>query len=93
MQNPLSDVAFARYSQASNNTERIHSPWPGFTNAAKRRIWRAFAPELLLEPAPNPVTVLWTACTRMKTRVLTIAYFPLTEKIEGVQQDRSLIAS
>jgi hypothetical protein len=43
--------------------------------------------------APNPVTALWTACTRLKTHVLTNAYFSLTEKIEGVQQDRSLTAS
>jgi hypothetical protein len=32
-------------------------------------------------------------CTRLKTRVLTKAYFSLTGKIEGVQQDRSLTAS
>ena len=43
--------------------------------------------------APNPVRGLWTACTRLKIRVLTSAYFSLTEKIEGVQQDRSLTAS
>jgi hypothetical protein len=29
----------------------------------------------------------------LKTRVVTNAYFRLTEKIEGVQQDRSLTAS
>jgi hypothetical protein len=39
------------------------------------------------------VTALWTACTPLKIRVLTNAYFSLTEKIKGVQQDRSLTAS
>jgi hypothetical protein len=43
--------------------------------------------------APFPVRGLWMACTALKRRVLTKAYFSLTEKIEGVQQDRSLTAS
>src|SRR5256885_8535761 len=43
--------------------------------------------------APFPVMGLWTARTRLKTRVLTNAYFSLTQKLEGVQQDRSLTAS
>ncbi|MGB2602000.1 MAG: hypothetical protein WBC78_00285, partial [Candidatus Sulfotelmatobacter sp.] len=43
--------------------------------------------------APKLVMGLWTACTRLKIRVLTSAYFSLTEKIEGVQQDCSLTAS
>src|ERR1700686_1923460 len=43
--------------------------------------------------APIPVTCLWMACTRLKRHVLTSAYFPLTGKTEGVQQDRSLTAS
>jgi hypothetical protein len=45
------------------------------------------------EAAPFSVTSLWTACTCLKTGVLTKAYFSLTQKIEGVQQDRSLTAS
>jgi hypothetical protein len=44
-------------------------------------------------PAPFPVRRLWTGCTRLKTRVLTKPYFSLTEKMEGVQQDRSLTTS
>jgi len=43
--------------------------------------------------APNPGRRLWTACTRLKMHVLTNVHFSLTEKIEGVQQDRSLTAS
>jgi len=39
------------------------------------------------------VTALWTACTLLEIRVLTNAYFSLTGKIKGVQQDRSLTAS
>jgi hypothetical protein len=48
---------------------------------------------LLCRFAPNPVTGLWTACTRLKRQVLTNAHFSLTGKIEGVEQDRSLTAS
>ena len=43
--------------------------------------------------APNPVTGLWTACTRLKTRVLTNADFSLTKKIGRVELNRSLTAS
>src|SRR5271166_2083042 len=49
--------------------------------------------EMVWGIAPNPVMGLWTGCTRLKIRVLTSAYFPLTEKTEGVQQDCSLTAS
>ena len=52
-----------------------------------------FPRDLLRHLAPNPVTGLWTACTRLKIHVLTNAYFSLTGEIEGVQQDRSLTAS
>jgi hypothetical protein len=51
-------------------------------------------PAKMVQPvAPNPVTGLCTTCTQLKMHVLTNAYFLLTEKIEGVQQDRSLTAS
>src|SRR5580704_10930301 len=46
--------------------------------------------ERLCRLAPNPVTGLCTACTRLKIQVLTNTYFSLTENVEGVQQDRSL---
>jgi len=40
-----------------------------------------------------PVIGLWTGCTRLKMQIVTECKFSLTEKIEGVQQDRSLTAS
>jgi hypothetical protein len=43
--------------------------------------------------APFSGTGLWTGCTRLKKQIVTTASFRLTEKIEGVQQDRSLTAS
>jgi hypothetical protein len=49
--------------------------------------------ETVLRPAPNPVMGLWTGCTRLKTQIVTKRDFPLTKKIESVQQDRSLTAS
>jgi hypothetical protein len=48
----------------------------------------------LFEPtAQNPVIPLWTACTRLKTHAVKTRDFSLTQKIEGVQQDRSLTPS
>src|SRR6266516_8045811 len=49
--------------------------------------------ETVFHSAPNSVTVLWTGCTRLKTQIVTNRDFPLTKKIESVQQDRSLTAS
>jgi hypothetical protein len=54
---------------------------------------RGFCAKTILRFAQFPVRGLCTACTRLKTRVVTNAYFRLTKKIEGVQQDRSLTAS
>jgi hypothetical protein len=56
-----------------------------------RRAW--LLERAALGAAPFPVRGLWMACTWLKRRVLTNAYFSLTHKIEGVQQDRSLTAS
>jgi hypothetical protein len=50
-------------------------------------------PETVSGSAPNPVMRLWTGCTRLETHVVTGRDFSLTEKTEGVQQDRSLTAS
>jgi hypothetical protein len=60
---------------------------------AKTRVPRGFRAKTILWVAQFPVRGLCTACTRLKTRVVTNAYFRLTKKIEGVQQDRSLTAS
>src|SRR6266496_3208832 len=49
--------------------------------------------ETVFRSAPNPVTVLWTRCTRLKKQIVAGACFRLTKKIESVQQDRSLTAS
>jgi hypothetical protein len=62
-------------------------------NPGKTRAVLGFSHKLFSGTALFPVMRLWTACTPLKTRVLTNAYFSLTEKIEGVQQDRSLTAS
>jgi hypothetical protein len=43
--------------------------------------------------AQDSVMRLWTACTRLKTHRVTTRDFSLTEKIERVQQDRSLTPS
>jgi hypothetical protein len=60
---------------------------------SENRYWVRLLAKVNPGAAPFPVSGLWTACTRLKIHVLTNAYFSLTEKIEGVQQDRSLTAS
>jgi hypothetical protein len=41
----------------------------------KNRVQRALLREVSLTPAPIPVTRLWTACTRVKTRELQMQIF------------------
>src|SRR5579872_1834862 len=62
------------------------------SSRANPRWMRRFA-ESWPEVAPNPVTGLWTGCTRLKKQIVAGACFRLTENLEGVQQDRSLTAS
>jgi hypothetical protein len=59
----------------------------------KTRVWRGVLRKINSRSAPNPVTGLWTGCTRLKKQTVTGACFRLTKIIEGVQQDRSLTAS
>jgi hypothetical protein len=62
-------------------------------NAAKTRALLGVSHKLFSGTALFPVTRLWMTRTPLKISVLTKAHFSLTEKIKGVQQDRSLTAS
>jgi hypothetical protein len=41
--------------------------------------------EIAEDAAPNPVSGLWTACTRLKTQAVASPSFSLTLYLEGVQ--------
>ncbi len=62
------------------------------TKREKPRLARVLR-KVLDVTAQNLVMRLWTARTRLKTHTVTTRDFPLTPKIEGVQQDRSLTPS
>jgi hypothetical protein len=61
--------------------------------SAGSRDWRGFCAKSWAPAAPIPGRYLWNSCSRLKKQIVTIGDFSLTEKIEGVQQDRSLTAS
>jgi hypothetical protein len=73
--------------------QTTHSTFGRTREFCETRLPRGFRAKTISPAAPFLVRGLCTACTRLKTRVVTNAYFRLTEKIEGVQQDRSLTAS
>jgi hypothetical protein len=92
MRKGFTDAFLARFSQVRGQAsfESIFICVNEFSAIPR---WMRVLAQTSLTLAQITGTGLWTACTRLKTCVLTNAYFSLTEKIEGVQQDRSLTAS
>jgi hypothetical protein len=92
MQMPCGALEVRDFHKLETEARRLFTSTCINAEYEKPRLVRGL-PETVSRSAPNPVMGLWTGCTRLKTRVVTERDFSLTERIEGVQEDRSLTAS
>jgi hypothetical protein len=60
--------AFRRIFTVDGAYQKQPFPVPSRSGIAETRAPPAFRAKLLFPDAQNPVTLLWTACTRLKTQ-------------------------
>jgi hypothetical protein len=86
-------AAFSPDFHSCETATTTRNTGPSLFSIAKTHALPAFCTKWLRQPAQNPVTCLWTACTWLKTKPDKATRFLLTLKLEGVQKDRSLTVS